>query len=43
MIENILWLALGLLIAASLIPTEKKLKFTIAGAGWMFFSVHWAL
>ncbi|MDO8726975.1 MAG: archaeosortase A [Candidatus Methanoperedens sp.] len=43
MIENILWLALGLLIAASLIPAEKRLKFTVAGAGWAFFSVHWAL
>jgi archaeosortase A (PGF-CTERM-specific) len=43
MIEKILWLALGLLIAASLIPTEKRLKFTVAGAGWAIFSVHWAL
>jgi archaeosortase A (PGF-CTERM-specific) len=43
MMENILWLALGLLIAASIIPIEKRLKFTIAGAGWAFFSVHWAL
>ncbi len=43
MIENILWLALGLLIVASLISTEKWFKFTLAGAGWSFFSVHWAL
>jgi archaeosortase A (PGF-CTERM-specific) len=43
MIENILWLALGLLIAASLIPTERWFKYTLAGAGWSFFSVHWAL
>src|SRR4030067_2897142 len=43
MIEKILWLALGLLIAASLIPTERRLKFTVAGAGWAFFSVAWAL
>lgn len=43
MIENILWLALGLLVAASIIPGENKLKFTVAGAGWAFFSVHWAL
>lgn len=43
MIENILWLSLGLLIAASLIPKEKDLKFTAAGAGWAFFSVHWLL
>ncbi|MBU4076086.1 MAG: archaeosortase A, partial [Euryarchaeota archaeon] len=43
MIENILWLSLGLLIAASLIPKEKDLKFTAAGAGWALFSVHWVL
>lgn len=43
MIENILWLSLGLLTAASLIPKEKDLKFTVAGAGWALFSVHWAL
>lgn len=43
MIENILWLALGLLVAACVIPRENKLKFTVAGAGWVLFSVHWAL
>lgn len=42
MIENIIWLALGLLIASSLMP-HNRLKLTIAGSGWMFFSVHWAL
>lgn len=43
MIENIIWLALGLLVIASVIPQGNKLKLTIAGAGWMFFSVHWML
>ncbi|MCZ7392467.1 MAG: archaeosortase A [Candidatus Methanoperedens sp.] len=43
MIENIIWLALGLLVIASVIPQGNKLKLTIAGAGWLFFSVHWAL
>ncbi len=43
MIEKILWLALGLLIAASLIPKDKDLKFAASGLGWAFFSVHWAL
>ncbi|MBU4373289.1 MAG: archaeosortase A [Euryarchaeota archaeon] len=43
MIENIIWLALGLLVIASVIPQRNKLKLTIAGAGWLFFSVHWAL
>lgn len=43
MIKNIIWLALGLLVIASIIPQGNKLKFTIAGAGWLFFSVHWLL
>jgi archaeosortase A (PGF-CTERM-specific) len=42
MIEKVLWLALALLVIASIIPRENKLKFTFAGAGWGFFSVHWA-
>ena len=42
MIQNVLWLALGLLIIASIIPRDNKLKFTFAGAGWGIFSVHWA-
>lgn len=42
MIEQILWVALGLLIAASIIPQEKRLKFTVAGAGWALFSIYWA-
>ncbi|MDP2766167.1 MAG: archaeosortase A [Candidatus Methanoperedens sp.] len=42
MIENIIWLALGLLVIASVIA-QNKLKLTIAGFGWLFFSVHWAL
>lgn len=43
MIENIIWLALGLLVVSSVVPQGSKLKFTIAGIGWMFFSVHWVL
>ncbi len=43
MIENIIWLALGLLVIASVIPQGNKLKLTIAGAGWLFFSGHWVL
>ncbi len=41
MIEKILWIALGLLITASVIPGQKNLKLSVAGAGWMFFAVHW--
>ena len=43
MIEKIVWVALGLLIIASLIPRNKQMKLTIAGIGWMFFTVHWVL
>lgn len=43
MIENVIWLALGLLVIASIVPHGNRLKLTIAGTGWLFFSVHWAL
>jgi len=43
MIENIIWLALGLLTLASVIPRQNEHRFTISGIGWMFFSIHWAL
>lgn len=39
---DIIWVALGLLIISSLIP-HNRLRLTIAGSGWMLFSVHWAL
>lgn len=42
MVQNILWLALGLLVAAAIIPDEKKIKFKISGIGWVFFGIHWA-
>lgn len=40
MIEYILWLALGLLVAASIIQ-KNRLKFAFAGAGWVFFAAYW--
>ena len=43
MIENIIWLALGLLVIASLIPQHNKMKLPLAGISWMFFSIHWML
>jgi archaeosortase A (PGF-CTERM-specific) len=43
MIENIIWMALGLLVIASIIPGRNKFKLTLSGVGWMFFSVHWVL
>ncbi len=42
MIEKVLWLALSLLVTASIIPGQNRLKITAAGAGWVFFAVHWA-
>ena len=41
MIVRVLWLALGLLVIASLIPKQYKQKFIVAGIGWFFFSAHW--
>ncbi len=43
MIENIIWLALGMLVIASAIPKQNKLKLPISGLGWLLFSVHWML
>ena len=43
MIENIIWLALGLLVIASVIPKHHKVRLSLAGIGWLFFSVHWIL
>ncbi len=42
-IENIIWLALGLLVIASVIPRNNKLKLPLTGTGWMLFSIHWVL
>ncbi|HID27686.1 MAG TPA: archaeosortase A [Methanosarcinales archaeon] len=45
MIENLLWIALLLLIIASILPNKsyKNYKFLIGGFGWIFFSIHWFL
>lgn len=43
MVEYIIWAALGLLVIASGIPRNNKLKLPLTGVGWMFFSVHWVL
>lgn len=41
MIGNTIWLALGLLVIASLIPSQNKSKFYLAGFGWCIFGVYW--
>lgn len=43
MIEKVIWLALGLLVIASLLPLRNKIKLPLAGIGWLFFSIHWML
>lgn len=43
MIEKIIWLALVLLVIASLIPLHNKIKLPLAGISWLFFSIHWML
>lgn len=41
MIGNTIWLALGLLVIASLIPGQKKSRYYLAGLGWGVFAVYW--
>lgn len=41
MIENVLWLAVGLMIASSVIPRNLTVRKLIGGIGWGFFSIHW--
>ncbi len=41
MIENVLWLALGLMIASSVIPRNLRVHKLIGGIGWGVFSIHW--
>ncbi len=41
MIENVLWLAVGLMIASSVIPRNLTVRKLVGGIGWGLFSVHW--
>ncbi|MCQ1537090.1 archaeosortase A [Methanosarcina sp. KYL-1] len=41
MIENVLWLALGLMVASSIIPQSIGMRKLIGGIGWSMFSIHW--
>lgn len=43
MIENILWIAVSLMVASSIITGKYKIHKAIGGAGWLLFSVHWFL
>lgn len=42
MIENVLWLAVGLMIVSSLIPKTLRVRKLIGGIGWSVFSIHWS-
>lgn len=41
MIESVLWLAVGLMIASSVIPRTLRVHKLVGGIGWGFFSIHW--
>jgi archaeosortase A (PGF-CTERM-specific) len=41
MIENVLWLAVGLMIASSVIPRTLRVRKLVGGIGWAAFSIHW--
>jgi archaeosortase A (PGF-CTERM-specific) len=42
MIENVLWIAVVLMVASAILPSTKRIKFLVGGLGWVFFSLHWA-
>jgi len=42
MMQSLLWLAVGLMVASSLIPRTFRVRKLIGGLGWGIFSIHWA-
>lgn len=42
MIENVLWIAVALMVASAILSSTKRIKFLVGGLGWVFFSLHWA-
>lgn len=42
MIESILWLAVGLMVASSVIPRTFRVRKLIGGIGWGVFFIHWS-
>jgi archaeosortase A len=42
MIESILWLAVGLMVASSIIPSTFRVRKLVGGIGWGVFSIHWS-
>jgi archaeosortase A (PGF-CTERM-specific) len=41
MIESVLWLAVGLMIASSAVPRNLRVRKLVGGIGWSVFSIHW--
>lgn len=41
MIESVLWLAVGLMIASSVVPRTSGVRKLVGGIGWGVFSIHW--
>lgn len=42
MIESVLWLAVGLMVASSAIPRTSRVRKLVGGIGWGVFSIHWS-
>ena len=42
MIENVLWIAVALMVISSILPKRQTIRNLIGGLGWGFFSIHWA-
>lgn len=42
MIESVLWLAVGLMVASSIIPSTFRVRKLVGGIGWGVFSIHWS-
>lgn len=42
MIENVLWIAVTLMVISSVSPNIYRIRKFIGGIGWGFFSLHWA-
>ncbi|MDW7732041.1 MAG: archaeosortase A [Methanolobus sp.] len=41
MIENVLWVAVALMLASALTPGKNNLRKLLGAAGWVFFAIHW--
>ena len=39
----ILWISLGLLVIASLLPKSINSRFIFGGSGWVFLSIYWSM